>query len=161
MKLNYIFFFGLLLTASCENTETDKVDSEKQSSEDVSSADGDLTASEKISKRWVLVKRTTINKDKVIEFNEKNSSVITFFEDNGYFRIYDSLTTQDKTNGVREIEQRKSGQWEVLEDKLILRYTQPDTVTIEEHLIQKLDDSELILKSEEKNQINIYNIKSN
>lgn len=161
MKLHYIFIFGLLLTASCENAETEKVDSEKQSSEETSDSNGDLTPAEKLSKRWVLVKRTSIDKDKVIEFNEKNSSVITFFEDNGYFRVYDSLTTQDKSHGVRKIEQRQSGQWEVSNDKLILRYTQPDTVIVEHHLVEKLSDSELILKSEEKNQINIYNIKSN
>lgn len=160
MKLQYIFIFTLFLTMSCDNTETEKVDSEKNSSETIASNDEDLTPSEKLSKRWVLVKRTTINEDKVIEFDENNSSVITFFEDNGYFRVYDSLTDLDKSHGVKKIEQRQSGQWEVLNNKLILRYTQPDTVIVEEHEVQKLDNSELVLKSVEKNQINKYIIKS-
>jgi hypothetical protein len=160
MKLNYIFIFALLLTASCDNTEKEKVDSDKQSIEKVTDDKEELTPSEMLSKRWVLVKRTSINEDKVIEFDENNSSIITFFEDNGYFRVYDSLTDHDKSHGVKKIEQRQSGQWEILEDKLVLRYTHPDTVIIEEHVVEKLDDSELILKSIDKNQINKYVIKS-
>lgn len=156
MKLHYIFIFGLLLTASCENAETEKDDSKNESSEKVSKNEGESTASEKLSKRWVLVKRTSLEKDKVIEFNEQNSSVITHFEDNGYFRVYDSLRNQDKSHGVGKIEQRQSGQWEISDDKLTLRYTHPDTVIVEEHLVQKLNDSELVLKSDEKNQINNY-----
>ena len=160
MKLHYIFICALFLTASCDNTEKEKVDSKEQKSTDVADDNTELTPSEKLSKRWVLVKRTSINEDKVIEFDENNSSVITFFEDNGYFRVYDSLTDHDKSHGVKKIEQRQSGQWEILEDKLVLRFTQPDTVIIEEHIVEKLDESELILKSDEKNQINKYVIKA-
>jgi hypothetical protein len=159
MKLYYTFILVLFLTTSCNNTESGEVDSEKKASEKTSRSDKDVTPSEMLSKRWVLVKRTTINEDKVIEFNETNSSVITFFEGNGYFRVYDSLTDHDKTQGVKKIEQRQSGQWEILDNKLILRYTHPDTVIIEEHEIEKLEKSELVLKSVDKNQINKYIVK--
>ena len=159
MKLHYIFIFGLLLTTSCKNAESEKIDSTDESSEKVSNDDIELTDNEILSRRWILVKRTNLSEDKVIEFNEENSSVITFFEDNGYFRVYDSLGNQDKTHGVGKIEQRQSGQWDIEDDRLILRYTRPDTVIIEEHLVQKLDDSELVLKSVEKNQINSYIVK--
>ncbi len=158
MKLQYLFIFVLLISASCDNTEAEKGDADKNSKE-VASDNEELTMSEKLSKRWVLVKRTTINEDKVMEFDENNSSVITFFEENGYFRVYDALTDHDKSQGVKKIEQRQSGQWEILHDKLILRYTYPDTVIIEEHEVQTLSDSELVLKSVEKNQINKYIIK--
>lgn len=160
MKLHYILIFSLLLTTSCDNTETEKIDSEKQANEKQADEKEELTPSEQLSKRWVLVKRTSINEDKVIEFDENNSSVITFFEDNGYFRVYDSLTDHDKSHGVKKIEQRQSGQWEILDNTLVLRYTQPDTVIIEEHIVEKLDDSELILKSVDKDQINKYIIKA-
>lgn len=160
MKLHYIVILSLLMTASCDNTETEKTDSKEQSSEKQATEDEEVTPSEQLSKRWVLVKRTSINEDRVIEFDENNSSVITFFEDNGYFRVYDSLTDDDKTHGVKKIEQRQSGQWEILDNTLVLRYTQPDTVIIEKHVVEKLNDSELILKSEEKNQINKYIIKA-
>lgn len=159
MKLYYIFIFALLLTVSCNNTETEKVDTEKESSEKVTSTDEEITPSNKLSKRWVLVKRTSIDKDKVIEFDENNSSMITFFENNGYFRIYDSLSNHDKSHGVKKIEQRQSGHWEIVDDILILRYTRPDTVIIEHHSVEKLEDTELILKSVEKNQINKYIVK--
>lgn len=160
MKLQYIFIFALLLTASCDNTEKEQVDPDKKTSEKVISNDEEQTPAEKLSKRWVLVKRTSIDGEKVIEFDENNSSIITFFEDNGYFRVYDSLTDHDKSHGVKKIEQRQSGQWEITNDKLILRYTLPDTVIIEEHIVEKLEDSELILKSTDKEQINKYIIKS-
>lgn len=158
MKLYYTLLAFILILVSCseseqENNNTDN--SKKQSSEKTE----ETTRSQKLSKRWVLVKRTNSNKDKVIEFDENNSSVITFFEDNGHFRVYDSLTDLDKKHGVKKIEQRQSGQWEVLENELVLRYTKPDTVIMESHEIVKLDNSELILKNLEKDQINIYILK--
>lgn len=159
MKLHYIFIFALLLTASCDNTEKEQIEPDKKNSDEITTTDKDLTPSEMLSKRWVLIKRTSIDGKKVIEFDENNSSIITFFEDNGYFRVYDSLTDHDKAHGVKKIEQRQSGQWEIIEDKLILRYTRPDTVIVEEHIVEKLEDSELVLRSEKRGQINNYIVK--
>lgn len=144
---------------SCNNTEKEKTDVQDNSSDKIEANDKDLTPTEKLSKRWVLVKRTSLDEEKVIEFDKENSSVITFFEDNGYFRVYDSLTDHDKTHGVKKIEQRQSGQWEFIDGELILRYTRPDTVIVEKHEVQKLENSELILKSVDKDQINKYVIK--
>lgn len=155
MKLYYILFIFSFLLASCSETNQkyDKSDGSKESN---SKKVEETSNSEKLSKRWILIKRTNSNEDKVIEFDENNSSVITFFEDNGYFRVYDSLINLDKKHGVKKIENRQSGQWEILENELVLRYTGPDTVILESLEIVKLNNSELILKNKEKDQINQY-----
>ncbi|MDX1652953.1 MAG: hypothetical protein R3277_10705 [Brumimicrobium sp.] len=154
MKLLYLVaILGVILSA-CED-KADEVRDEGAKTQEV--AKKELTPMEKISKRWVLVKRTNIKGDKVLKFdNENTSTVITFFEDNGYFRVYDSLRNIGDTPGVKRIEPRNSGQWEIESDELLLRFTKPDTVILERMTIQKLDEKELHLKSETKDQINYY-----
>lgn len=156
MKLLYkilLSIFSIFILIACENSN----DNNSEENENKSTVkETELTPSENISQRWVLVKRTNTKKDKTMDYDEQNSSVITFFEDNGYFRIYDSLVNMKKDQGIRRIEQRQSGQWEIDKDKLILRYTESDTVIIEEMTIQKLDKKELQLKSDQKDQINYY-----
>lgn len=157
MKLFYILLIPILFTVACNEVEKENAaDHENEQTQDLSK---ELTSSEKLSKRWVLVKRTNTKRDKIIEFDENNSSVITFFEDNGYFRVYDSLSDLDKEHGVKKIEQRHSGQWEIVEDQLILRYTKTDTVIVEKLSVEKLNEDEMILKNSEKDQIDQYNVK--
>lgn len=158
MKLFYTLLIPVLFIVSCNDSEEENTE-KNNTLEQKSDNEEELTPSEMLSKRWVLVKRTNSKQDKVIEFDEQNSSVITFFEDNGYFRVYDSLTDLDKKHGVKKIEQRQSGQWEISNDKLILRYTQPDTVIVEELIVEKLEKSELVLKNVQKDQVNKYIIK--
>lgn len=158
MKIVYTLIFSALLLSSCgEGEKSDNTDTADSKTEVNAQEPEEMTNEQKISKRWILVNRRNENGDKMRDFEKEPISIVTYFEDNGYFRVYDSISNADNNEGVQNIEQRKSGQWEIDESGiLVLRYTKPDTVIIEHFEIQSLDKNELIIKSKEKDQISTY-----
>lgn len=158
MKIVYTLIFSAILLSSCgEGEKTDNTDTADSKTEVNTQEPEKMTNEQKISTRWILVNRRNENGDKMRDFEKEPISIVTYFEDNGYFRVYDSISNADNNEGVQNIEQRKSGQWEIDENGiLVLRYTKPDTVIIEHFEIQSLDKNELIIKSKEKDQISTY-----
>jgi hypothetical protein len=155
MKIFYTFLFSTLILSSC-NTSEDQKDSTPVKKETKENNE-ELTESEKLSKRWVLVNRQNSSGEKSKDFEKEPTSIVTYFEDNGYFRVYDSITEARNEDGVQKIEQRNSGQWEFDEDgALVLRYTKPDTVIIERFTVQELNKDALVLKSLKKDVISRY-----
>lgn len=154
MKIFYTLFLSAIVISSCETSEKDTstTDNKKQQQEGVIS-----TENEKLSSRWVLVNRRNAKGDKSKDFEKIPTSIVTYFEDNGYFRVYDSITEARNEDGVQMIEQRNSGQWEIDENGLlVLRYTEPDTVIVERFSIEELDKNKLVIKSKKKDIISTY-----
>ncbi len=158
MKIFYTLLLSTLILASC-NTSEDKNDPSPKPNEigNTEETSKEPTDSEKLSKRWVLVNRKNSAGDKSKDFEKEPTSIVTYFEDNGYFRVYDSITEARNEDGVQKIEQRNSGQWEFHENgNLILRYTKPDTVIVEKFVIQELTKDALVMKSLKKDIISRY-----
>lgn len=155
MKFLYIFLFSALVLGSCNTGEEEKTADPKD--KEVAQQNEELTESEKLSTRWVLVNRKNSAGDKSKDFEKEPTSIVTYFEDNGYFRVYDSITQARNEDGVQKIEQRNSGQWEFEEDgKLVLRYTKPDTVIVERFEVQELNKNTLVIKSLKRDVISRY-----
>lgn len=154
----YTLLFGALVLTSCKEAEGDVQDADQTSEDKTNQVDqNELTQEEKLSTRWILVHRRNAKGDKTRDFEKEPTSIVTYFEDNGYFRIYDSITKAKNEEGVQKIEQRNSGQWEINESGiLVLRYTKPDTVITEHFLIEELDKNKLVIKSKEKDLISEY-----
>lgn len=154
----YTLLFGALVLTSCTEAEGDENHSDQTSEDNTTQVDQDeLTTEEKLSTRWVLVHRRNMKGDKTRDFEKEPTSIVTYFEDNGYFRVYDSITKAKNEEGVQKIEQRNSGQWEINENGiLVLRYTKPDTVITEHFSIEELDRNKLVIKSKEKDMISEY-----
>lgn len=158
MKVFYTALFATMILASCTDSENkeDTSDNNKKN-EMVKSESGEMTNESKLSNRWVLVNRRNESGEKSRDFEKQPTSIVTYFEDNGYFRVYDSITKAKNEEGVQKIEQRNSGQWEIDgEGILVLRYTQPDTVITEHFDIKQLDKNTLIIESKEKDLISTY-----
>ncbi len=156
MKFIYSIFVISLVLLSCKNDEKSSSDQENVKDEQVNNK---LTTSELLSTRWVLKNRKNEKGDKSINFEEKSSTIVTFYEENGYFRVYDSIQNAKNEEGVRNIEQRRSGQWDVKSKDtpiLTMRYTQEDTVIVEEYEIQEVTKNNLIIKSINKDIIETY-----
>tara|TARA_B100000508_G_scaffold91658_2_gene71470 strand:- start:36976 stop:37458 length:483 start_codon:yes stop_codon:yes gene_type:complete len=156
MKIIYTLLLSSVILVSCDNTDK-KDETTTPEDKEVQQIETELTDSEKLSTRWVLVNRRNESGDKSKDFEKEPTSIVTYFEDNGYFRVYDSITEARNEDGVQKIEQRNSGQWEINEDGiLVLRFTKPDTVIVEEFEIQELDKDKLIIKSLKKDVISRY-----
>jgi hypothetical protein len=156
MKIFYNLLFSVIVLASCSSSDENSEPTVKEDKKD-EQPKTELSNSEKLSTRWILVNRRTENGDKSKDYEKSPTSIVTYFEDNGYFRIYDSITEARNEDGVQKIELRNSGQWEIdQEGSLVLRYTKPDTVVLERFAIQQLDKNTLIIKSLKKDVISRY-----
>lgn len=156
MKFIYSIFVISLVLFACKNDEQSS-DGEGDTKE--KKVQDELTTSELLSNRWVLKNRKNEKGDKSIDFEEESSTIVTFLEENGYFRVYDSIQDANNEEGVRNIEQRRSGQWDIQEKDtpiLTMRYTQEDTVILEEYKIQKVTKNDLVLKSMNRDIIETY-----
>lgn len=159
MKIIYTFLFSALVLVSCKGSdEHDNNSDQKEGDKTEQNVDSkELTSEEKLSNRWILVHRRNTKGDKTRDFEKEPTSIVTYFEDNGYFRVYDSITRAKNEEGVQKIEQRNSGQWEInQEGVLVLRYTKPDTVITEHFSIEELNKNKLVIKSREKDIISEY-----
>lgn len=155
MKIIYTLLFSALVLSSCDSSEKESDHSTNNNKK--APKETKMTESEKLSTRWVLVNRRNTKGDKSKDFEKIPTSIVTYFEDNGYFRVYDSITEAKNEEGVQMIEQRSSGQWEIDENGLlVLRYTEPDTVILERFSIEELDKNILVIKSKKKDIISKY-----
>ncbi|MCO5269375.1 MAG: hypothetical protein M9897_10845 [Brumimicrobium sp.] len=108
-----------------------------------------------LSGQWILVKRTNADGSKSVNYSLETPSIVTHFENNGYFSIYDMIKTN--ASEKEKMEKRSSGQWEVYnDDELVLRYSLTDSNNVESYVIQTIDDKSLVLKNSEKDIIDSY-----
>ena len=158
MKILYTVLLSTLVLFSCTDSKEENNEPDVNKKNEVSKTGSDeMTEEDKLSNRWVLVNRRNESGEKSRDFEKQPTSIVTYFEDNGYFRVYDSITKAKNEEGVQKIEQRNSGQWEIDSDGLlVLRYTKPDTVITEHFDIEQLDKNILIIKSKEKDLISKY-----
>lgn len=151
-------FLGLFLI-SCE--ETKNVDSESLVKKDADNkATKEVTMEEALSKRWMYKERVSTDGTKKFTYGNESSDVVLRLDNNGYFIIYDSITDPNLIEkGVRKIEQRSSGQWELLsDDLLVLRKISNDTVIVDSLNIDSIEEGKLITKTINKNKITYFSI---
>lgn len=151
-------FLGLFLI-SCE--ETNNVDSESLVKKDADNkATKEVTMEEALSKRWMYKERVSTDGTKKFTYGNESSDVVLRLDNNGYFIIYDSITDPNLIEkGVRKIEQRSSGQWELLsDDLLVLRKISNDTVIVDSLNIDSIEEGKLITKTINKNKITYFSI---
>lgn len=151
-------FLGLFLI-SCE--ETKNIDSESLVKKDADNkATKEVTMEEALSKRWMYKERVSTDGTKKFTYGNESSDVVLRLDNNGYFIIYDSITDPNLIEkGVRKIEQRSSGQWELLsDDLLVLRKISNDTVIVDSLNIDSIEEGKLITKTINKNKITYFSI---
>lgn len=107
--------------------------------------------------RWELQKEEKNPSDeKGIAYSNQPTDVILKLEKNGYFLLYDTVLNPEwKSKGLPLITERSKGQWDYLDNKLVLNHTGKDTSYLEELEVSKVDDATLITRGKDKKS-NIY-----
>lgn len=160
MRTISIILMGLsLLFTSCEDKGHEETSPDENKNTEEQSAK-ELTMEEALSKRWMYKERTSTDGEKKFSYGDESSDVILRLDHNGYFMIYDSITDQRIIEkGVRRIEQRSSGQWELLsEDLLVLRKISNDTVVVDSLQIESIRNDKLVTSTINKNKITYFSI---
>lgn len=162
MKLHFLLVFGLLL-AACQ-AEADKDESQSGVNE-VNTGVEDASQLEKtrealLVRRWRFNERRSADGQSTVKYGDQSSDVVMRLERNGFYMVYDSITDQrivDK--GVRTLEQRHSGQWNLIdENMLVLQRIGSDTIIFDTLIIDLLDDNELITTTKNNNKITYFSI---
>lgn len=153
MKIYHLLLVSSLFMLSCESTEENTTDSN-----DVKTVDQyEPTAEDLLANRWVYKERVNDEGTKRIEFGDDNSQRIIRLENNGHFMIYDSITSDEMVaTGVPRIAKKSSGQWEVVDNKLILNHIENDTIKKEELIIDKVEKGELVTSTQNRGKVTYY-----
>lgn len=149
---------GLFLLSCEDGNKTDTNSPVKDENEE--QVTKEVTMEEALAKRWMYKERVSTDGEKKFLYGDESSDVILRLDGNGYFIIYDSITDPNLIEkGVRKIEQRSSGQWDLLaDDLLVLRKITNDTVTVDSLHIDSIKDDKLITTTINKNKITYFSI---
>lgn len=167
MKLVALFFLVAFILFSCKNDQKESNDSTKSSSGEVSvedkiksNSDIDEDIQSMLVRRWKFNERTSPDDKESMKFGDESSDVVLRLEPNGFFMIYDSITDERIIEkGLKRIEQRSSGQWDLIDEKvLILRKITSDTIIIDSLRIEKLDKLNLVTETKNNNRITYFSI---
>jgi hypothetical protein len=106
-----------------------------------------------ITNNWILEKSNNL---------DTNSLLILSLKENGYFMIYDSITsTKFKDAGISKIQVVSKGQWSIENKNLILNYLNSDIESKAQFNIQSINKEEMILLGENKKTLKYSNLKLN
>jgi hypothetical protein len=158
MKYVYLIALGFLFLA-CEQSDDKEVkDSIEKEGEGVDAYE--KTREALLVRRWRFNERKSADGKSSMKYGDQSSDVVMRLEENGFYIVYDSITDQriiDK--GVRTLEQRHSGQWNLIdENTLVLQRIASDTILFDTLMIDKLDDNELVTTTKNKNRITYFSI---
>jgi|GEM_PF-2296036 len=160
MKLIFISILGLFLVISCTSSETPQEEKDNGSMVEVPVVEDSIeenSVTSKLANQWVLVNRTNTKKDKEVEFSNDNSFIVTQFETNGFFSVYDLIKTGSQESDNQTLTVRSSGQWEVHnENELVMRHSYNNSSKIDAYIIETLDDDNLVIRNSEKDIIDTY-----
>lgn len=152
-----LFFFGCQESEDVKGEEVVVDDNSETKSED---DNYEKTRESLLVRRWKFNERKSQDGESSIKYGDQSSDVVMRLEANGFYMVYDSITDKrilDK--GVRTLEQRHSGQWNLLdENTLVLQRIGSDTILYDTLNIDKLDDNELVTTTRNKNKITYYSI---
>ena len=153
MKNYYIFFLTAFLFIGCSSEDTQGDEGDTIQKEDQVKP----TLEELLANRWVYKERVNNEGTKRIEFGDENSERVIKLERNGHFMIYDSIINQEMINsGVPRIAKKSTGQWEILDNKLVLNHIENDTIKTEELSIDKIENRELVTSSTNREKVTYY-----
>jgi hypothetical protein len=160
MRLIYVTLFGLFFASSCTSNETSTDESEQKDKVELKTIDTKKEGSSvlpKIAHQWILVNRSNTKKDKNVDYSAVAPSIITQFETNGFFSIFDLIEIENEKGKSQTLKARSSGQWEVHnENELVMHHSFNDSAKIESFIIEKLDQEQLVIKNSEKDIIDTY-----
>lgn len=161
MKTTSLILIGLsLLFVSCGENNNEEVEKKSAKNEVENQEPKESSIMSSLSKRWIHKKYISTDGKKEFSFGDGSSDVVLRLDNNGYFTIYDSITdTELIEKGVRKIEQRSSGQWELLSDDLfVLRNNSNDTISIDTLRIDSIKRDKLVTTTLNKNRITYFSI---
>lgn len=154
----------MFLISSCTSNENTIDETENENKVETNASDdenGGSSILKKIAHQWVLVNRANTNKDKSVDYSAEAPSIITQFEKNGFFSVFDLIEVRTGADKSETLKARTSGQWEVHNDnELVMRHSSNDSAKVESYIIEKLDDKNLIIKNSEKDIIDTYQRKN-
>jgi hypothetical protein len=168
MKFVYLVTIGFLFFACEEPKEVqdDKDDKDEKVVVDENKEtvdedkDYEKTRESLLIRRWKFNERKSQDGKSSVTYGDQSSDVVMRLEANGFYMVYDSITDKriiDK--GVRTLEQRHSGQWNLIdENTLVLQRIGSDTILFDTLNIDKLDSEELVTTTRNKNKITYYSI---
>lgn len=156
MKTHYILLIGLFLVTSCNSPEqkNDNIQEPQKTETDKTVQNESSDIHTKISNQWILVKRKSLKRDTTVNFSAIPPSIITQFKISGFFSISDLIKINSDQEKKQKLVSRNTGQWELNDNRLLMRYGTSDTIRTFE--IIKLDEDSLTLKDIENNYVNTY-----
>lgn len=143
------YLFLLLIVSiifSCVSEDDAESQAEQNKEESNLEKEKEHNLEEILTRRWVYKEKTSEDGKEKFSYADSPSDVVLRLDENGYFMIYDSITDPKFVKkGVRRIEQRYSGQWELSKDDiLIMRKILNDTIIVDSMLIREANHNELI-----------------
>ncbi|HLV41576.1 MAG TPA: hypothetical protein VKY37_04810 [Brumimicrobium sp.] len=160
MKVIYVALIGLFILSSCASNEETNEENKQTSILEIDNTNNDTEGASvltKIAHQWTLVNRTNTKKDKSVDYSTEAPAIITHFEKNGFFSIYDLLEIKENGQQTETLKMRSSGQWEVHnEDELVMRHSATDSSKAEAYIIQTLNEQKLVIKNSELDIIDTY-----
>lgn len=151
MKYFAPLLIALFILQGCSNEES--------TAENQVEVENDITPSieDILTNRWVYKERVNAEGTKRLEFGDESSQRIIRFEANGHFMIYDSITNERIVEkGVPRIAKKSAGQWETKGMTLILSHIEDDTIRVEELVIEKLENGQLVTATSNRGRVTYY-----
>lgn len=153
MKIYHLFLVSFLFLIGCDSNEQTPAGTDN----DLIIQQSEPTVEDLLSNRWVYKERVNDDGSKRIEFGDDYSERIIKLESNGHFMIYDSITNEEMVSGgVPKIAKKSAGQWEVVDNKIILNHIENDTIRKEELIIDKVEKGELVTSTENRGKVTYY-----
>ena len=158
MKFIYIILFGSFFFLSCKSNENTISEAEQENKVEVeNNTIEESSVLPRIAHQWILINRTNTKKDKNVEYSAEAPSIITHFETNGFFSVFDLIEIGTGEEKSQTLKARSAGQWEVHnENELVMRHSVNDSARIESFIIEKLDNKHLVIRNSEKDIIDTY-----
>jgi hypothetical protein len=145
----------LFMFAACTSSTTVTTDEKALNALE----DKSLTKEEKllIGKWKLTLQENRAVAGEKIDYTTQKIEIITKFEPNGYFEVYDTFLDPNYVkSGLPKIQSRSKGQWELNKSGgLTLEYLGSDTKRTEKLIFDKITDAEMTVHGAEKN-VSIY-----
>ena len=152
---NLFYLISLLFITSCGDGNEEITTDANEKEELV-----EKTKEELLMRRWMFKEITSSDGEKSFSYDGSSSDVVLRIDKNGYFIIYDSITDLTITDkGIKRIEQRSAGQWQLINgDLLLLKKIFNDTIITDSLIIKELNDTKLVTASDSKKKITYFSI---
>ncbi len=160
MKAFYSIVLGLFIITSCgspeQNVDNNKTTQETKTDTTAQTEEDGNDMQSQLANEWVLIQRKSIQKDTTVEFSVTPPAIITQFKISGFFSVSDLINIDSDQGKTQKLEARSSGQWELHDDQLKMRFGTGDSTSLSIYTINKVSKDSLFLTNDKNGIVNIY-----